>query len=66
MARNQRIGTWGEQAASDYLQARGFEILDRNVRTPYGEIDLLALRDRQTIFVEVKTRTSRPATPRSV
>jgi putative endonuclease len=63
MARNQRIGTWGEQAASDYLRARGFEILDRNVRTPYGEIDLLALRDRQTIFVEVKTRTSRTLGP---
>ena len=58
MGRNQRVGTWGEQAASEYLEAHGYEILDRNLRTPYGEIDLLARVDRQTVFVEVKTRTS--------
>jgi putative endonuclease len=58
VSHNQRIGTWGEQAAADYLTAHGYEILDRNVRTPYGEIDLLARKEGFTIFVEVKARTS--------
>lgn len=58
MKYNQRIGQWGEQAAADYLSAKGCEILARNVRTPYGEIDLIAQKDGTTIFVEVKARTS--------
>jgi putative endonuclease len=56
--RNQRVGKWGEQAAADYLTAQGYEIMARNVRTPYGEIDLIAHKDDFTIFVEVKARTS--------
>lgn len=56
--RNQRIGRWGEQAAADYLTSKGYGILARNVRTPYGEIDLVAGREGFTIFVEVKARTS--------
>ncbi len=59
MSHNQKVGQWGEQAAADYLSAKGYEIMARNVRTPYGEIDLIARKDGFTIFVEVKTRTSR-------
>jgi putative endonuclease len=55
---NQRIGAWGEQAAADYLLQQGYLIKGRNLRTPYGEIDILAQQDEITIFVEVKTRTS--------
>ena len=58
MSRNQKVGQWGEQAAADYLSAKGYEIMARNVRTPYGEIDLIAQKDGFTIFVEVKARTS--------
>ena len=58
MSRNQAIGRWGEQAAADFLSRHGYEIAGRNVRTPYGEIDLIARKDGQTIFVEVKSRTS--------
>ena len=58
MNRKQGIGRWGEQAAADYLSAHGFEIAGRNVRTPYGEIDLLAMHEGFTIFVEVKARAS--------
>ncbi len=54
---NIQIGRWGEQLACDYLQAQGFVVLDRNVHTPYGELDLITSRDGQTIFIEVKTRT---------
>ena len=63
MSRNQTIGRWGEQAAADYLCERGYEIVGRNVRTPYGEIDLVARRDGVTILVEVKARTSKQFGP---
>ena len=59
MKHNQKIGRWGEDTAAEYLRERGYEILDKNARTPYGEIDLVARRDELTVFVEVKTRTSR-------
>ena len=58
MKYNQRIGKWGEQVAVDHLAERGYEIIARNVRTPYGEIDIIARQSDITIFVEVKTRTS--------
>ncbi len=56
MSHNQNVGRWGEQAAADYLLARGYEILGTNVRTPYGEIDLIACKQNRITFVEVKTR----------
>lgn len=59
MAHNQKIGRWGEEIAAAFLQKRGYEILDKNSRTPYGEIDLVANLGGVTVFVEVKTRTTR-------
>ena len=58
MKHNQKIGKWGEDAVVDYLTERGYEILTRNARTPYGEIDIVAKQADICIFVEVKTRTS--------
>lgn len=55
---NQRIGKWGEEAVAAYLAERGYTLLARNARTPYGEIDIVAQQADVTIFVEVKTRTS--------
>jgi putative endonuclease len=66
----QALGRWGEARAAEYLIARGYAILERNARTPYGEIDLVARLDDPrssdprrpsptTVFVEVKTRSSR-------
>ncbi|MGC5327148.1 YraN family protein [Brevibacillus sp. SYSU BS000544] len=54
---NQReLGQWGEEIAASYLVKKGLKIVERNVQTRYGEIDIVAL-DRQTlVFVEVKTR----------
>jgi putative endonuclease len=58
----QRVGRWGEELAADYLRQRGYTLLDRNARTPYGEIDLVACQDAAggpwLVFVEVKTRRS--------
>jgi putative endonuclease len=58
VSHEQRVGQWGEDAAAAYLRTHGYEILGHNLRTPYGEIDLLARRGNQTIFVEVKARTT--------
>jgi len=55
---NQRIGKWGEEAVAAYLAERGYEVIGRNARTPYGEIDIVAKQVDVFIFVEVKTRTS--------
>jgi putative endonuclease len=58
MNHNQRIGKWGEEIAAGYLAQLGTEIVIRNARTPYGEIDIVARQGGTTIFIEVKTRTS--------
>lgn len=52
------IGNAGENKAVDYLIKKGYIILERNFRTPYGEIDIIAQKDGLTIFCEVKTRSS--------
>jgi putative endonuclease len=59
MKHNQKIGRWGEESAAEYLKKRGYQILDKNARTPYGEIDLVARLEGVTVMVEVKARTSR-------
>lgn len=58
MTRAHRYGIAAETAAAAYLESLGFTILHRNLRTPDGEIDIVA-RERGTIvFVEVKARAS--------
>lgn len=51
-----RLGTRGEQWAAEALQARGFEIVATNLRSRWGELDLVARRDGALWLVEVKTR----------
>lgn len=53
-----RFGTLAENYAAVYLASRGYRILDRNVRTPVGELDLIARNGREIVFVEVKARRS--------
>ncbi len=55
---NKQIGAWGEETAAVWLAEHGYEVLARNVRTPYGEIDIVAKQGDITIFVEVKTLIS--------
>lgn len=54
----QALGRWGEDLAASYLAAQGYQVLERNVRTPHGEIDLVARDPGMLVFVEVKTRRS--------
>jgi putative endonuclease len=56
LTHNQRLGRWGEDAARQYLLAQGLEIVESNVRTAYGEIDVLARQGDMLVFCEVKTR----------
>lgn len=49
-------GRNGETRAAWYLRLKGWRILDRRVRTPAGEVDLVARRGNLVAFVEVKTR----------
>lgn len=50
------VGKWGEDKAEEYLKSKGYSIQGRNVRTPYGEIDIVARKKEKNIFIEVKTR----------
>lgn len=58
MAHNAELGRHGEQLAVDHLEARGMRVLDRNWRCGLGEIDIVARDGADTVFVEVKTRTT--------
>jgi putative endonuclease len=51
-------GDLAEDAAETHLRAHGYRIVERNVRTKLGEIDLLALDGEVLCFVEVKARLS--------
>lgn len=57
-AHNQKVGAWGEETAAVWLADRGYEVSRRNVRTPYGEIDIVAYKNGVTYFIEVKTLTA--------
>ena len=56
-----RLGALGESLAARHLEARGYEVIDRNFRTRYGELDLVARDARWLVFCEVKTRIARGA-----
>lgn len=53
---NRRIGGRGEDLAAEWLARKGHEVLERNYRTRYGEIDLVTRHGDTLVFVEVKTR----------
>jgi putative endonuclease len=49
-----RTGQIAEDLVADRLQAEDWEIVERNARTRYGELDLVALDGRVLVFIEVK------------
>lgn len=55
----EQSGRDGEKRAAFWLRAKGWQILDSRVKTPAGEIDLVAKRGNIVSFVEVKWRTKR-------
>src|SRR5580698_3039074 len=58
MAAKDELGRRGETLAAGHLSALGYRILERNWRCSRGEIDIVAFKDGEVVFVEVKTRTS--------
>jgi putative endonuclease len=53
-AARQRIGRAAEDLVAARLSAGGWEIIERNARTRYGELDIVALDGSTLVFVEVK------------
>ncbi|MGI8413289.1 MAG: YraN family protein [Solirubrobacteraceae bacterium] len=51
-----RLGRLGEDLACEHLVRLGFRILERNYRTRWGELDVVAFDGRRLAFCEVKTR----------
>src|ERR671934_1678266 len=49
-------GRRGEEIAAEHFERLGYEVIARNHRTRYGELDLVACDGESLVFVEVKTR----------
>lgn len=59
-----QAGASGEEIACAYIEGCGWRILERNACFKGGEIDIVALNDRDLVFVEVRSRrTQSGATP---
>ncbi|TAE50177.1 MAG: YraN family protein [Bacteroidetes bacterium] len=61
MAAHNDLGKKGEEIAAGFLEAKGYQILDRNYRYEKAELDLVALRldPAELVIAEVKTRSTR-------
>lgn len=59
MGLTQISGALGENAAVKLLKKKGYEILERNYRKKYGELDIIAKKDDVISFVEVKLRATK-------
>ncbi|MBR1929146.1 MAG: YraN family protein [Paludibacteraceae bacterium] len=57
MAQHNELGKIGEQKAAEYLKKKGYKILERNYKYKNLEIDIIAQRKTDLVFVEVKTRS---------
>jgi putative endonuclease len=51
-----QLGGRGEQVACEHLLRRGYDIVERNYRTRWGELDIVAFDGNALVFCEVKTR----------
>lgn len=58
MALHNILGKQGEDYAVNYLQHKGYRVLDRNWKCGDMEIDIVALDNEELVFIEVKTRSS--------
>ncbi len=58
MGKGVKLGPLGEELAARFLKRKGYKILERNYRCPFGEVDIVALHRGTLVFVEVKTRKS--------
>ena len=59
MAAHNELGAWGEQLASDFLQRKGYTIIERDWKLGHKDLDIIAKHKGVVVFVEVKTRRNR-------
>ena len=52
------LGKLGEDISKNYLEAKGYKVIENNFRCKIGEIDIIASKEKLLAFVEVKTRRS--------
>jgi len=52
------IGKSGEEEAINFLKRNKYKILNRNFKTKFGEIDIIAKKNGEIVFIEVKTRNT--------
>ncbi len=57
------LGLVGESLAVKLLHQKGFQILEKNFRSKFGEIDIVAKDDNTLVFIEVKTRWTKEYGP---
>lgn len=53
-----QFGMWAESFVAQFLKKNGFEIIDRNYKKQFGEIDIIAQKSSLLVFVEVKARVN--------
>lgn len=53
---DKELGKKGEQAAAEFVERIGMEVLERNWKGKVGEVDIVARDDGAIVFIEVKTR----------
>ncbi len=51
---SKKVGNLGENIAVEFLEKKGYKILDRNYYCPFGEIDIIVRKENIIVFVEVK------------
>ena len=51
-----KLGSRGEALAWNFLRKQGYRLLEKNYRTRFGEVDVIAQKDNFVVFLEVKTR----------
>jgi len=59
VAEHNKKGRLGEEKAVEYLQSKGYDILETNWRFGHKEIDIIALLKNMLFVIEVKTRSSK-------
>ena len=56
-ANNLKVGKRGEKEAEVYIKEKGYSVLEKNYKNKYGEIDLVAQKNGELIFIEVRSKT---------